>query len=111
MVISDLRKENHSPEAADIDVERTLRPLSEVPKVLPRHTKSYIRSLDQNYELFRDFVEHIAAGKASGAFGSGFSPATSVEWMRLKVEVADSQSIEQALGRAVIIANRMHWEP
>ena len=66
-----------------------------------------IRSFDCSFELFRRFVQHIVASNTSEAIEEGGGSRTSINWVALRDAVAHSDSIEQAIGRAVVIADRM----
>ena len=56
--------------------------------------------------LVREFVEHLVAKNAS-AFGNGGSSRQVLDWGGVEASVADSRTLEQAIGRAVVIADQM----
>jgi len=60
-----------------------------------------------SFELVRQFVEHVAAENASAALGTGDSYRNPIDWETVTACVADSDSLEQAIGRAVVIADLM----
>ncbi len=59
-----------------------------------------------SFDLVRKFVEHVVA-KSASATGNGRSPRTAIDWEAVEAAVADSRSFEHAIGRAVVIADRM----
>ncbi len=59
-----------------------------------------------SFDLVRKFVEHMVAENAS-ALGDGRSSRNAIDWERVEASVADSTSFEQAIGRAVVIADEM----
>jgi len=61
--------------------------------------------LDGSFELFRRFVEHLMATNASEA--SQNASTAIVDWEFIRASVAGSCSVEQAIGRAAVIADRM----
>lgn len=73
---------------------------TELPK---RNAVPYdIRSL----ELVRRFVERMETGRESaGAFPR--SPTGSVDWTVINASIAGSATLEEAIGRAVVMADRM----
>lgn len=60
-----------------------------------------------SFEFFHKFVEHIVGTNTSGAADHGHRPHTSVDWAAIRNGIAGSDSIEQAIGRAVVMADRM----
>ncbi len=54
----------------------------------------------------RRFVEHLVAEGSSTVITSGLT-RKQVDWGALEAAVAESNSIEQAIGRAVALADRM----
>lgn len=59
-----------------------------------------------SFDLLRKFVEHIVDRNASGALENNQSPFT-IDWETIEASVADSCSFQQAVGRAVVIADQM----
>src|SRR5271169_12634 len=59
-----------------------------------------------SFDLVRKFVEHVVA-KSASAVGSGRSCRNAIDWGAVEASVADSSSFEQAIGRAVVIADQM----
>jgi len=57
--------------------------------------------------LVREFVEHLVAKNASAALGNGGSSRQVLDWGGVEASVADSRTLEQAIGRAVVIADQM----
>jgi hypothetical protein len=63
--------------------------------------------MDPSFELVRCFVKHLAHGSESDALPSGLCSPPRFEWEDLRTAIAGSHSIEHAIGRAVVIADRM----
>jgi hypothetical protein len=60
-----------------------------------------------SFELVREFVERVVApGAAASLEGSHVRPNV-IDWDVVKASVAHSCSFEQAIGRAVVIADQM----
>ena len=59
------------------------------------------------FELLRRFVEHLVAKEAPGESGRGHSSADAVDWKIVAASVADSRSLEHAIGRVVVIADQL----
>ena len=59
-----------------------------------------------SFDLVRKFVEHVVAKNRSVVPGNGCSSGN-VDWDAVEMFVADSHSFEQAIGRAVVIADQM----
>lgn len=60
-----------------------------------------------SFELVRDFVEHLAAKNAAAVLGNVQPSRAPIDWAALEAFVAGSRSFEQAIGRAVVVADRM----
>ena len=60
-----------------------------------------------SFDLVRKFVEHVVAKNASASLGDGRSCRNAIDWEAVEASVADSSSFEQAIGRAVVIADQM----
>jgi hypothetical protein len=59
------------------------------------------------FELVRGFVEHLVAGSPSADPGYGHSARNAVDWEPLAASVANSRTLEHAIGRAVVIADQL----
>ena len=59
------------------------------------------------FELVRKFVEHLIAEQAASAGRDGSSARLEFDWDALTTSVADSISLEIAIGRAVAAADRL----
>ena len=59
------------------------------------------------FDLVRRFVEHLIVTNASGEAGYGCSSANAVDWESVATSVADSPSLELAIGRVVVIADQL----
>jgi hypothetical protein len=59
------------------------------------------------FDLVRGFVEHLVAGNAPGGPGNGRSSGKAVDWETLAASVANSRSLEHAIGRAVVVADQL----
>jgi len=59
-----------------------------------------------SFHLVRAFVEEMAAKTRSG-FDAKCSTAQAVDWQAIESAVADSDSLELAIGRAIVMAHRM----
>jgi hypothetical protein len=55
----------------------------------------------------RKFVDHVVAKNASAVLESGCSASNAIDWEAVEVSVASCRSFEQAIGRAVVIADQM----
>ncbi len=60
-----------------------------------------------SFDLVRKFVAHVAAKNASASPGDGRSSRNAIDWKTVEASVVDSNSFEQAIGRAVVIADQM----
>ena len=61
-----------------------------------------------SFDLVRKFVEQVVAKNTSGAMlGNGRSFGNAIDWEAVEASVADSRSFEQAIGRAVVLADQM----
>jgi hypothetical protein len=60
-----------------------------------------------SHDLVCQFVEQVVAKNASGLLGNGRSLRSAIDWEAVKASVAESNSLEQAIGRAVVIADQM----
>jgi hypothetical protein len=74
----------------------------------PPASASTIVSFDlRSFELVRRFVENMVAKNAPAVLGNVRSSLRSIDWETVQASVADSRSFEQAIGRAVVIADQM----
>lgn len=60
-----------------------------------------------SFDLMREFVEHVAIENARDALGGGERPRGAIDWDEVKVAIAGAPTLENALGRAVVIADQM----
>ena len=75
---------------------------------LPGASASAIDHFDVgSFDLVRKFVEHLVAENASAELRNGRSSRNAIDWDAVEASVADSRSFEQAIGRAVVIADQM----
>ena len=75
---------------------------------LLRQADSHAASFDiGSVGLMREFVEHFARTRSGWASGGRPAPAHAVDWTILQAAVAGSASLEQAVGRALVIAEQM----
>ena len=61
----------------------------------------------ESFDLVRRFVEHVVVKNASAVLGNGRSSRNAIDWEALEASVSDAGSLEQAIGRAVVIADQM----
>ncbi len=61
----------------------------------------------ESFDLVRKFVEHVVAKNASALVGNSRSSRSAIDWEAVEASVADSSSFEQAIGRAVVVADQM----
>ena len=75
---------------------------------LPSGSSSAGASFDiRSFELVRRFVEHVRVKSASAVLGNGRVAQHEIDWGAVEASVADSRTLEQAIGRAIVIADRM----
>ena len=60
-----------------------------------------------SFDLVRKFVEQVLAKDASAVLGVGRSSRNVIDWEALEASVAGCRSFEQAIGRAIVIADQM----
>jgi hypothetical protein len=58
-------------------------------------------------KLVREFVETVVAPRAAASSGGGLALADVIDWAVVEATVADSGSFEEAIGRAIVIADQM----
>jgi hypothetical protein len=74
----------------------------------PEGSASSNRSYDiAAFDLAREFVEQLVGWNQPGDPGNGRSSSDPVDWETLAAAVANSRSLEHAIGRAVVIADAM----
>lgn len=77
-------------------------------RAVPPGSASADQSFDiGSFHLVRKFVEHVVARNASGILAGSHSSPYAIDWVNVEASVADSRSLEQAIGRAVVIADQM----
>lgn len=57
--------------------------------------------------LVREFVDRVLARSAHGMIGDAHTPRHPVDWALIEASVSDCRSLEQAIGRALVIADQM----
>ena len=66
------------------------------------------RSFDiGSFELVRRFVEHLVAKNAPARLGDGQPARHMFDWNAVEASVTGSRTLEQAIGRAVVMADQM----
>lgn len=60
-----------------------------------------------SFELVRRFVEHMVSENASARLGNAQTARLTIDWADMEASVADSSTLEEAIGRAVVIADKM----
>ena len=61
----------------------------------------------RDFELARKFVDHLIAEQTARTGRNGFPTGAALDWHALTTSVADSTSLERAIGRAVARADRL----
>jgi hypothetical protein len=88
--------------------ESTVRPDHSAPPELPQGSIAANESFDiGSFDLVRKFMEHLLVKNASEALGNSRLSHRTIDWQTVEASVADSRSFEQAIGRAVVIADQM----
>lgn len=59
-------------------------------------------------EILEQFFQHLAVTNASRGSADERGPLPSLQWGSAMKAISDSRSIEQAIGRAVVIADQLH---
>jgi hypothetical protein len=59
------------------------------------------------FDLARQFIEQMEAQSGSFPYEDGHLPRRLIDWAEIEGAMASSRSVEQAIGRAVVVANRM----
>ena len=57
--------------------------------------------------LVRQFVDHLLVGNTATALGGAHPARHPVDWAAIEASVGNCRSLEQAIGRAVVIADQM----
>jgi len=79
-----------------------------VGEVLPARSASANAAFDiGSVQLVRGFIDHLVAKNASRALRTGRSSRYVIDWRAVDASVAGSRTLEQAIGRAVVIADQM----
>jgi hypothetical protein len=60
-----------------------------------------------SFDMVRKFVEHVVDKNAPTSPGTGERPRLAIDWDAVEASVADAPTLEQAIGRAVVIADQM----
>ena len=68
---------------------------------------AHLDLLDPSFEIVRHFVEHLANASQSGALDRRQAPPLRVNWEVIRTAITGCHSIEQAIGRAVVVADQM----
>jgi hypothetical protein len=77
-------------------------------EAFPGRSDPALESFDiGSFDLVRKFVEHVLSQNTSTVLGNGRSFRPVIDWVAVEASVADSRSCEQAIGRAVVIADQM----
>lgn len=63
---------------------------------------------DPSFEIVRHFVEHLAEANEPGSLEKPQASPPLINWKPIRTAIAGSRSIEQAIGRAVVVADQMN---
>jgi hypothetical protein len=61
----------------------------------------------RSFDVVRKFLEHLVVENAVGADGRVGSAQYEIDWAAVEASVSDCQTLEQAIGRAVVVADQM----
>jgi hypothetical protein len=61
----------------------------------------------RSFDLVRKFLEHLVVENAVGAAGPVGSAQYEIDWAAVQASMSDCQTLEQAIGRAVVVADQM----
>jgi hypothetical protein len=79
-----------------------------VEELLPQRSGSTVAVFDiGSVELVREFMEHVVAKNTSPALGDGRSTRYAIDWGAVEASVAGSHTLEQAIGRAIVVADQV----
>jgi hypothetical protein len=60
-----------------------------------------------SFDLVRKFLEHLVIENAAGLDGRDGSAQYQIDWAAVEASTSDCQTLEQAIGRAVVVADQM----
>lgn len=60
-----------------------------------------------SFELMRSFVEHVVTQNERARLGNRQGARPIVDWAAVDASVADARTLEQAIGRVVVLADRI----
>jgi hypothetical protein len=107
-----LRIDDLAPDStSSANHERVVGTRTPAPHIPTHNLSTVTRSLDGAFEVFREFVEHIVIRNDLERPEQVRNCLRTFEWRAIHCAVADTSSLEQALGRAVVFAGRMHQKP
>ena len=61
----------------------------------------------RSFDMVRRFVQHVVDENAPTLLGSGDHSGPAIDWGAVEASVAGALTLEQAIGRAVVIADQM----
>ena len=64
-------------------------------------------SASESFDLARQFIEHMVTNDALARSMNGYPCTSAVDWKAVQATIADSRTLEHAIGRAVVIASQM----
>jgi hypothetical protein len=56
-----------------------------------------------SFDLVQKFLEHLVVKNPAGALGRGGSALCEIDWATVEASMADCQTLEQAIGRAIVV--------
>jgi hypothetical protein len=60
-----------------------------------------------SFDLVRKFLEHLVVENAAGVHGRDGSAQYEIDWAAVEASTSDCQTLEEAIGRAVVVADQM----
>lgn len=60
-----------------------------------------------SFDLVQKFLEHLVVKNPAGALGRGGSALCEIDWATVEASMADCQTLEQAIGRAIVVDDQM----
>jgi hypothetical protein len=60
-----------------------------------------------SFDLVRKFLEHLVVENAAGPLGRGGSAQCEIDWAAVEASTTECQTLEQAIGRAIVVADQM----